>query len=52
MQTNDTLGGAHKGKHITKHKTEFTPSSRYDKASRSKTKVMAKKVGEVLAFKK
>ena len=36
----------------TKHKTELTPSSRYDKASRSKTKKMANKVGEVLSFKK
>ena len=50
--TNETLGGAHSGKHITKHKTELTPSSRYDKASRSKTKKMANKVGEVLSFKK
>ncbi len=50
--TNETLGGAHRGKHITKHKTEHTPSARYDKANRGKTRKMAQKVGEVLTFKR
>jgi integrase len=49
--TNDTLGGAHKGKHISKHKNEFTNSGTYDKASRKKTTDMAKRVGKVLMFK-
>ena len=50
--TNKTLGGAHKGKAVSKHKTEFTNSSNYDKASRRETKRMAQKVGQVLLFKK
>jgi len=50
--TNETLGGAHKGKHISKHKNEFTNSGTYDKANRKKTTTMAKRVGEVLMFKK
>ena len=49
---NDTLGGAHKGKKISKHKTEQINSGVYDKASRTDTKNMANKVGEVLSFKK
>ena len=50
--SNETLGGAHKGKHISKHKNEFTNSGTYDKANRKKTTTMAKRVGEVLMFKK
>ena len=49
--TNETLGGAHKGKHISKHKNEYTNSGTYDKASRKKTTDMAKRVGKVLMFK-
>ena len=50
--TNKTLGGAHKGKQVSKHKTEFTNSSNYDKSSRREVKKMARKVGEVLTFKR
>jgi len=50
--TNETLGGAHKGKHISKHKNEFTNSGTYDKANRKKTTTMARRVGEVLMFKR
>ena len=50
--TNETLGGAHKGKQISKHKNEFTNSGTYDKASRKKTTTMARRVGQVLMFKK
>ena len=50
--TNDTLGGAHKGKKISKHKTEQINSGTYDKASRREVKQMAQKVGQVLMFKK
>ena len=49
---NETLGGAHKGKSVSKHKTEFTNSSAYDKSSRKNTKKMAQKVGQVLTFKR
>jgi hypothetical protein len=41
-----------KGKKISKHKTEQINSGVYDKASRTDTKNMANKVGEVLSFKK
>ena len=50
--TNETLGGAHRGKHISKHTNEFTNSRSYDKASRKKTTDMARKVGEVLMFRR
>ena len=50
--TNKTLGGAHKGKQVSKHKTEFTNSNNYDKSSRREVKKMARKVGEVLTFKR
>ena len=50
--TNETLGGAHKGKQVSKHKTEQVNSGTYDKASRRKVKQMAQKVGQVLMFKK
>ena len=49
---NKTLGGAHKGKEVSKHKTEFTNSNNYDKSSRREIKQMAQKVGQVLMFKK
>ena len=50
--TNETLGGAHRGKHITKHITELTPVRSYDKASVMNRKKMAKQVGQVLMFKR
>ena len=50
--TNQTLGGAHKGKQVSKHKTEFTNSSNYDKSSRREIKKMAQTVGQVLTFKR
>ena len=49
---NETLGGAHKGKSVSKHTNEFTNSRSYDKASRKKTTAMARRVGEVLMFKR
>ena len=48
---NTTLGGAHKGKKISKHKTEQINSGIYDKGSRAEVKRMAQKVGQVLTFK-
>ena len=50
--TNETLGGAHRGKHITKHITELTPVRSYDKASVMNRKKMAKQGGQVLMFKR
>ena len=50
--TNETLGGAHKGKLVSKHKTEHTPSRNYDKASRREVKKLARRVAQVFEFKK
>ena len=50
--SNKTLGGAHKGKRVSKHKTEHTNSSNYDKSSRREEREYARKVGEVLTFKR
>ena len=50
--SNKTLGGAHKGKRVSKHKTEHTNSSNYDKSSRREEREYARKGGEVLTFKR
>ena len=50
--TNDKLGGAHKGKFVSKHKTEQVNSGTYDKASRKETKQLAIKAGQVFQFQK
>ena len=50
--SNKTLGGAHKGKRVSKHKTEHTNSSNYDKSSRREEREYARKVGEGLTFKR
>ena len=49
--TNETLGGAHKGKLVSKHKTEHTNSRNYDKGSRREIKKLARRVAKVFDFK-
>jgi len=50
--TNKTLGGSHKGKFVSKHKTAQLQESRYDKPPREDVKKYAREVAKVFTFKK
>ena len=49
---NKKLGGSHKGKFVTKHKTAQMQESRYDKPPREDVKKYANEVAEIFNFKK
>ena len=50
--TNITLGGSHKGKFVSKHKTAKLQEGAYDKPPREEVKKYAREVAKVFTFKK
>ena len=50
--TNKTLGGSHKGKFVSKHKTAKLQEGSYDKPPREEVKKYAREVAKVFTFKK
>jgi len=50
--TNKELGGSHKGKFVSKHKTAQLQESRYDKPPREEVKKYARQVAKVFTFKR
>ena len=50
--TNKTLGGSHKGKFVSKHKTAKLQEGSYDKPPRQEVKKYAREVAKVFTFKK
>ena len=49
---NEILGGEHQARHLTRHKTAWINAKHYDKRKSVQVRAMARKVGNVLNFKK